>query len=75
MKRSLKPLAFALAIVTAVLTGTDTRVRATAGHAGTGRNAARLDTRLRAVLDEIGPELQRVIIRVRPAAGLRCVQP
>jgi serine protease AprX len=66
MKRSLQRLAFAFVIVTAVLAGTDASVRATAGRAPAGRNAARLDTRLRAMLDEIVPEPQRVIIRVRP---------
>ncbi|MGH9142694.1 MAG: S8 family serine peptidase, partial [Thermoanaerobaculia bacterium] len=66
MKRSLGHLALALAIVTTVLAGAYAPIRATAGHAPQHRGAARLDTRLRAVVDDAGSEPQRVIIRVRP---------
>jgi len=64
MKRSVRPVAFATAVLVAVLSYPDARMRA-AGSRTSASRAARLDVTLRAVLDDQSPPPQRVIIRVR----------
>jgi serine protease AprX len=66
MRRVLRHLAFGLALVGAALAVTDSPV--TAGGRAPQRRAERLDSNLRAVLDDSSPEPQRVIIRVRPGS-------
>src|SRR5882672_11261895 len=67
MRRVLRTLPFALAIIVAVLAVADAPVGAAAGRASQ-RHAERLDAMLSAVLDDSTPEPQRVIIRVRPGS-------
>jgi serine protease AprX len=67
MRRALRHIPLGLALIVAILAAADAPVGA-AGSRAPQHHAERLDTRLRAVLDDSAPESQRVIIRVRPGS-------
>jgi serine protease AprX len=67
MRRLLPPLSLALALLLAVFAGADAPLKAEQGRT-LARRGARLDSVLRAVLNDSTPPPQRVIIRVKAGA-------
>ena len=68
MTRAFRRLSFGLVVLAAVFAAPQATVNAAGQRVVQHR--ARLDTKLRAVLDETAPAPQRVIIRVRPGSRL-----
>src|SRR6266849_3704887 len=67
MRRALRHLPFGLTVLVACLALADAPIRAE-GSRAPQRRAERLDAKLRAVLGDVAPEPQRVIVRVRPGS-------